>query len=76
MRISVEKLVKRLMGMNADPDLKDSEKAKNLKKFLNDNDYISAYKKHFELTKQILELQMELSEYEKIIKQVVEYKAT
>lgn len=74
MKISVEKLVKKLMGMNADPEQKDSEKAKKLKKFLNDNDYITAYQKHFELTTKILELQMECAKYDKIIKTVVDYK--
>lgn len=76
MRISVEKLVKKLLGMNADPEAKDTEKAKKLKDFLNDNDYITAYQKHFELTSKILELEMERAKYEKIIKTVVDYKTT
>ena len=76
MRISVEKLVKKLLGMNADPEQKESEKAKQLKKFLNENDYITAYQKHFELTTKILELQMECAKYDKIIKAVVDYKST
>lgn len=76
MKISVEKLVKKLMGMNADPEQKDSEKAKKLKTFLNDNDYITAYQKHFELTTKILELEMECAKYDKIIKTVVDYKTT
>jgi hypothetical protein len=76
MRISVEKLVKKLLGMNADPELKESEKANKLKDFLNENDYITAYQKHFELTAKILELQMECVEYEKIIKTIIDYKST
>lgn len=76
MRISVEKLVKKLLGMNADPEVKDTEKAKKLKQFLNENDYITAYQKHFELTTKILELEMERAKYEKIIKTVVDYKST
>jgi DNA-binding transcriptional regulator GbsR (MarR family) len=76
MRISIEKLVKKLLGMNADPELKESDKAKHLKDFLNENDYITAYQKHFELTAKILELQMECVQYEKIIKTVVDYKTT
>lgn len=76
MRISVEKLVKKLLGMNADPDVKDTDKAKKLKEFLNENDYITAYQKHFELTTKILELEMERVKYEKIIKTVVDYKLT
>lgn len=76
MRISVEKLVKKLLGMNADPELKDTEKANNLKKFLNEHDYVTAYQKHFELEMKILELEIEKAKYEKIIKTVVEYKAT
>ncbi len=75
MRISVEKLVKKLLGMNADPEVKDTEKAKKLKEFLNENDYITAYQKHFELTTKILELEMERAKYEKIIKTVVDYKS-
>lgn len=76
MKISVEKLVKKLLGMNADPEKKDTEKAKKLKKFLTDNEYITAYQKHFELTTKILELEMELAEYDKILKTVVDYKTT
>ncbi len=75
MRISVEKLVKKLLGMNADPEVKDTEKAKKLKELLNENDYITAYQKHFELTTKILELEMERAKYEKIIKTVVDYKS-
>lgn len=76
MRISVEKLVKKLLGMNADPEQKDSDKAKKLKEFLNDNDYVTAYQKHFQLTMQIIELENERAKYEKIIKTVVDYKST
>lgn len=76
MKISVEKLVKKLLGMNVDPEKKDTEKAKKLKNFLNENDYITAYQKHFELTTKILELQIECAKYDKIIKTVVDYKTT
>lgn len=74
MRISVEKLVKKLLGMNADPELKDTDQAKKLKDYLNEHDYVTAYQKHFELSMKILELEMEKAKYEKIIKTVVDYK--
>lgn len=75
MRITVEKLVKKLFAMNADPDKKNTKKAEDLKAYLNDNDYIIAYKKHQELTMKILELEIEKAKYDEIIKTVVEYKS-
>ena len=74
MRISIEKLVKKMLAMNADPEVKDTDKAQNLKAFLNEGDYILAYQKHSELLMKILELEIEKAKYEKIIKTVVEYK--
>lgn len=75
MRISIEKLVRKMLAMNADPAVKDTEKAQNLKAFLNENDYVVAYQKHSELSMKILELEIEKTKYEKIIKTVVEYKS-
>lgn len=74
MRISVEKLVKKLLALKADPEQRESEKAKRLQKFLNDNDYVAAYKQYFELENKILELEAKKAEFEKIVKSVVEYK--
>ena len=74
MRISVEKLVKKWIALNADPETRNSEKAKELKEFLDKNNYIESYKKHFELTNKILDLEMELAPHAKAIKVIVDFK--
>lgn len=74
MRISVEKLVKKYMALLANPDTRNATKTKELKEFLVKHNYMEAYKKHFELSNKIIDLAVEKSNVEKIIKTVVDYR--
>jgi hypothetical protein len=74
MRISVEKLIKKMMVLNADPETKTSYEALHLKEFLNENKYIEKNIEFVKLTNQWMELTQRLNDLEKELKHVVDYK--